>query len=104
MDGCGLSAAQLLPFLDLLAHSQRSTHYASGAVASLEAMPLMGWANYLVPLFHCMRNAQGVFVQASQSWTDSYYVGVGSVALALVAAWRARNRRVWFGVALAIFS
>ena len=67
-------------------------------------MPLSGWANYLVPLFHCSRNPQGVFVQAPQSWASSYYLGIGIVALALVAVWRARNKRVLFLTVVALFS
>ena len=100
----GLAAAQLLPFLDLLAHSQRGAGYASGAMAGIAAMPVTGWMNYLVPLFHCLRNDNGVFVQAGQSWIGSYYLGAGTVALAVLAAWRARDRRVWFLAAVVLFS
>jgi hypothetical protein len=102
--GClvaGLTAAQMLPFLHLLAHSERNAEYGR-ASAGILAMPLTGWANYLVPLFRCIRNPQGVFLQANQLWIGSYYLGVGIVVLALLAVWRVRNQRVWFltGVAL----
>lgn len=100
----GLAAAQLLPFLELLAHSQRSPGYGAGGVGGIAAMPLLGWANYLVPLFGCVRNAQGVWVQAGQSWTASYYLGVGTIALAGVAVWRARDRRVGLLAALTLFA
>jgi len=100
----GLAAAQLLPFLDLLAHSQRGAGYAGGGMAGIAAMPVTGWMNYLVPLFHCLRNDNGVFVQAGQSWIGSYYLGAGTVALALLGAWRARNQRVWLLAALVLFS
>jgi len=100
----GLAAAQLLPFLDLLAHSQRGAGYASGGMAGIAAMPITGWMNYLVPLFHCLRNDHGVFVQAGQSWIGSYYLGAGTVALAALAAWRARHQRVWLLAALVLFS
>ncbi|HVV72288.1 MAG TPA: hypothetical protein VHI52_12435, partial [Verrucomicrobiae bacterium] len=44
-------AAQLLPFLQLLARSQRDTGFGS----SMWALPLSGWANFLVPLFETYR-------------------------------------------------
>jgi hypothetical protein len=102
--GClaaGLSAAQILPFLDLLAHSQRSVNYADSAQI---VMPAWGWANYLVPLFHGFRTTQGIFLQPTQNWTASYYVGIGVAGLALLAVWRARARRVWLLAALVLFS
>ncbi len=95
----GLAAAQLLPFLDLLAHSQRDKDFGD----SSWAMPLGGWANYLVPLFHCIAGPH-VYYQDSQEWTFSYYLGIGTVALALVALWRVRERRMWVLAGLAIFS
>ncbi|HZQ45490.1 MAG TPA: YfhO family protein, partial [Verrucomicrobiae bacterium] len=95
----GLSAAQLLPFLDLLSHSQRSASFGD----SQWSMPPGGWANYLVPLFHCAPGAQNVYSQDDQYWTASYYLGVGTVALALVALWRVRNRRMWILAGLAVF-
>jgi hypothetical protein len=100
----GLAAVQLLPFLDLLAHSQRSTGYGSSAVGGIAAMPLTGWANYLVPLFQCARHPQGVYHQVHQPWLGSYYVGVGIVALALLAAWRARDRHTWVLIGVTLFS
>jgi hypothetical protein len=85
-----LSAAQLLPFLDLLAHSHRSADYGDAAWS----MPLGGWANFLVPLFHCHPSFHGVFLQTGQCWTASYYIGVPIAALALLAVWQVRERRV----------
>jgi hypothetical protein len=58
----GLSAAQLLPFLDLLAHSQRGAAYSDASWA----MPGWGWANFFVPLFRCFPSHQGVFAQPGQ--------------------------------------
>lgn len=101
--GAALSAAQLLPFLDLLFHSQRSSAYAAGEMGSIAAMPLTGWLNYVVPLFGCLRNSAGVFVQAGQSWTSSYYLGIGTVVLALTAVLRIRERRAWVLTGLALF-
>src|SRR5947208_10746170 len=87
----GLAAVQLLPFLDLLAHSHRET-----SQAKLESpMPLSGWANFLVPLFHCYKTAPGLFFQPGQWWTYSYYLSVGVLAAALCSVWLARERRVW---------
>ena len=94
----GLSAAQLLPFFDFLAESQRSSGYAG----STWSMPKWGWANFLVPLFRFYRAPIGVFFQFEQDWTSSYYVGIGVLSLALLAAIFARNARVLilFGLTL----
>ena len=88
----GLASAQLLPFLDLLRHSQRDEHFYESAWA----MPATGWANLIVPLFRCFKTSQGVYFQWDQYWTTSYYLGVGIVALAILAVWRTRERRVGF--------
>lgn len=98
--GLGVAAFQLFPFADLLLHSQRSSGYGS---ATLAVMPLTGLANYLVPVFHCLRNPQGLLVPPNH-WTGSYYAGIGVVFLLLVALWRARDRRVWFLAGLILFS
>ena len=93
-----LCAVQLLPFLDLLRHSDRDTSYG-GPVWS---MPLWGWANFFVPMFGCTPSVVGVYSQDAQQWTSSYYLGIGTVAFALLA-WRTRDVRVkWLaGIALA---
>ena len=96
----GLAAAQLLPFLQLLAHSQRSASYGNSAWA----MPAWGWANFFVPLFHCEPSILGVFFQNEQQWTSSYYMGIGTVALALLAVARARRPRVHWLAALALLA
>lgn len=87
----GLSAPQLLPFLQLLGLSQRDAGYASAAWA----MSGWGWVNFLIPLFGTSPTPQGVSLQEAQVWTSSYYAGIGVLALALVAAACARTRRVW---------
>ena len=94
----GLSAAQMLPFLDFIKYSQRQGTFDPG----VWPMPLTGWANFLVPLFHSNRAFFGVFMQPEQSWTNSYYVGVITIALTLWAVWRLREKRVWvlFGLTL----
>ena len=85
-----LSAVQLLPFLDLLTHSQRDEHFAD----SYGAMPAWGWANFLVPMFNCFTKFFGVYAQLGQYWTSSYYTGVGVLLLACVAVLRVREPRV----------
>ena len=87
-----ICAVQLLPFLELLAHSQRDRNYS--ASTHDWCMPLWGWANFLVPLFRTSPTAQGVFLQNGQYWTSSYYAGIGTVLLAAVAVWRVRDWRV----------
>lgn len=85
-----LSAAQLLPFLDLVAHSQRDAGYADFRWS----MPGWGWVNFLVPqAFGGTWNA-GVFFQHGQAWTSSYYLGLGMVWLAVLALWKTPDRRV----------
>ncbi len=96
----GLASAQLLPFLDLLRHSDREPGFAG----SEWSLPPWGWANLIVPLFRTFRSSSGVFFQPGQGYTSSYYLGVGIVALALGALWRARERRVWLLGGLAILS
>ena len=83
-------AAQLLPFLELLTHSQRNTTFGS----SEWSMPAWGWANFLVPLFRAYPTEQGLFLQIEQNWTSSYYTGIGTVILVAVAVRRVRDWRV----------
>ncbi|MFZ1074113.1 MAG: YfhO family protein [Verrucomicrobiia bacterium] len=92
----GLSAVQLLPFFDLLKHSQRDSSFATGDVYS---MPLWGWANFVVPAFHCLKTVFGTYLQSSQPWTSSYYPGAGTLALAAVAVWRMRRHPEICGLA-----
>lgn len=96
----GLTAAQLFPFLDLLAHSQRDAVFSDASWS----MPRWGWANFLVPLFHCFPSHQGVFAQYGQYWVSSYYAGIGTLALALTALWRTREKAVWLLAGLGIVS
>jgi hypothetical protein len=93
-----LAAAQLLPFLDLAAHSQRSTGYAD----TRWSMPGWGWANFLVPMAFGRTITEGVFLQYDQAWTSSYYLGIGALWLALLAVWTVRKSRVRLLGALAI--
>jgi hypothetical protein len=94
-----LSAAQLLPFFDLLAHSERSSAFGTG----LWAIPLWGWANLFVPLFHCYKAPLGVYFQPWQDWTSSYYLGAGVLTLGLLGIILVRTPRVWLLTGFAVF-
>jgi hypothetical protein len=96
----GLAAIQFLPFLDLLRNSQRDTSFGD----TEWSMPRSGWANFLVPVFHCIPGQLGALYQFLQGWTVSYYLGVGAVALTLMALWRARDRRTLVLGGLTAFS
>ena len=93
-----LAAVQLLPFLDLAAHSQRSAGYAD----TRWSMPGWGWANFLVPMAFGRTWTEGVFFQNGQYWTSSYYLGISALWLALLAIWTVRERRVWLLGAVAM--
>jgi hypothetical protein len=93
-----LAAAQLLPFVDFLSHSHR-VEIAGGDSWS---MPLTGWGNFLAPLLHEHPAYHGVFIQTGQQWTSSYYVGVATLALAALAVWRWREKKVLWLAALAL--
>ncbi|MEI7729627.1 MAG: YfhO family protein [Verrucomicrobiota bacterium] len=74
-----LTAAQLLPFFELLSYSQRDPGFA------LEkwALPGWGWANLIVPLFHCLQSPQGIFFQTDQGFFSSCYLGILALVLAI---------------------
>jgi hypothetical protein len=85
-----LTVVQLLPFLDLAAHSERHGNYADFRWS----MPAWGWVNFLVPMaFGDVLNS-GVFFQYDQMWTSSYYLGIATLWLALLAVLAARSGRV----------
>jgi hypothetical protein len=86
----GLAAVQLLPFLDLLTHSQRGENFSDVHWA----LPGSGWLNFFLPLFGFYRSPSGVCFQPDQEWTSSYYPGVGVVVLAIVALSAVGQRRV----------
>ena len=93
-----LSAAQLFPTLDLLAHGDRTSSTGNG----FWALSPWGLANFVVPLFHTFPSLSGVFMQDEQQWTSSYYIGVLPLALAAVALWKARGGRTLLLAALAL--
>src|SRR6185503_3690763 len=86
----GLGAIQLLPFVELLRHSQRSATFASGEWT----LSWAGLGNFLVPLFHTVQNRDRIFFQPDQQWVSSYYPGSTIVLLSLMALTSERTRRV----------
>ncbi len=93
-----LSAAQLLPFLDLVAHAQRATGYTD----LRWSLPGFGLANFLVPTAFGNTLTEGIFFQHGQYWTSSYYLGLGALWLALLALVNLRERRVWLLASIAV--
>ena len=95
----GLAAMQLLPFFELLRHSNRNASYLS----TESALPLYGWADFLVPIFRAARSPVGIFYQPDQFWTTSYYLNLTVLALAAFAIWRSRNVQIrWLAVGIGI--
>jgi hypothetical protein len=95
-----LCAMQLFPFLDLVANSQRQAGYAD----LRWSMPGHGWVNYLLPMAFGRAQTEGIFFQDGQYWTSSYYLGLGTLWLALLAIWKNPDRRVLLLTALAVFA
>ena len=93
-----ICAAQLLPFLQLLSHSQRDSGFGSNGWS----MPIWGWANLLVPLFRTTSNAQGVCMQEGQYLFSSYYFGVGVLLLTLITIYYAKDWRARLAAALVV--
>ena len=86
-----LTAVQLLPFLELLKHSQRQSSFGGTSWA----MSPCGWANFFVPMFQLAPTRMGVYVQWEQGVFSSYYLGIVPLALAVLSAWCVRRRIVW---------
>ncbi|HEX4342743.1 MAG TPA: hypothetical protein VH255_05095, partial [Verrucomicrobiae bacterium] len=96
----GIVMVQILPFMDLLLHSQRDTNYDQARWA----MPGYGWANLLVPLFHYFESPQGNWYQSGQEFFLSYYLGAGVMVLAVVGAlWTRRVRLSLVLIAMTLF-
>jgi hypothetical protein len=93
-----LSAAQLAPWLDLVAHGNRSSAFDKGGWS----LPVWGAANFLAPLFRDRASVEGVFWQPGQELFSSYYAGIVTVALMLVALMKARDRRTILLAVLAL--
>jgi hypothetical protein len=86
-----LTLPQLLPFLDLVAHAQRNIGFAD----LRWSMPGTGLTNFLVPMAFGATGSGGVFFQPGQYMTSSYYLGLGTLWLALLTLVVLRERRVW---------
>ena len=93
-----LAAAQLLPFLYLLGHSQRDSSFG----VSTWAMPAWGWLNLILPLFRSIPSPANVYFQVDQEWTSSYYPGAAVLLLAILALRASPARRVWLLWAVAV--
>lgn len=91
-----IAAAQLLPFLDLLAHSQRSAQFGG----SDWPMPWWGWANFFVPLFGTFPSYHGVPAQPNQYWISTYYIPLAAVALAMLAIAKSFRARLLAAIGL----
>ena len=96
----GLTAIQLLPFWDLLGHSQRDRAF----VTSKWAMPSWGLANLLVPLFHSFETYQGPFFLYGQEFLSSYYLGMTLLICSVWGAFHVKSSRFWILGGLAVFS
>ena len=95
-----LTLVQLLPFLDLVAHAQRETGYTD----LRWSLPGWGWVNFLVPMAFGSTVTEGIFFQHGQYWTSSYYLGLGTLWLVVIAAFCVRERRVWLLTGAGIFA
>lgn len=76
-----ICAIQLLPFFDLLMHSNRNTNLAN----AVWSMPPSGLANFFLPIFRMIKGAPGILAQPGQYWTLSYYISLPLLAFALCA-------------------
>jgi hypothetical protein len=95
-----LSAAQLLPFLELLT---QHSHRASAFDRPDWSMAPGAWGNFLVPLYRTLVSPLGIAFHRDQFWTNSFYPGIGIVLLSVLAVWRVRSSRVLVLLSLAFF-
>ena len=92
----GISAAQLLPFLDLLRFSERA---AAGAPVEWSILP-GGWANFFVPLAGITeQHPTGIYYHTGQHWTHSYYAGLLPWLLLVPALSGVGGTRKWLAIA-----
>ena len=85
-----LSAAQWIPFLELLRYSQRSHTYDSGTWS----LSWSGFGNFVVPLFHTFQSRDGIFFQPNQQWITSYYPGATVLFLVVLCLQKERSAPV----------
>ncbi|HYE30752.1 MAG TPA: YfhO family protein [Methylomirabilota bacterium] len=95
-----ISAAQLLPFFDLLSRSQRTAQYEEGEWA----LPLWGVANFFLPLFKAIRSHNDVAAQPGQFWIASYYLPLGFLVAAALCYRARKQREILCFTALALFA
>ncbi|HEX7420472.1 MAG TPA: hypothetical protein VF505_11335 [Thermoanaerobaculia bacterium] len=97
----GLSAVQLLPFVEMLRGSDRAARLGADQIFR-ESMRVSDWLRIIVPPHF----STGAFDPSlSQHFVAVIYIGVPAVVLALIASvwWRASARRVqvaWLGLLL----
>ncbi|MGV3773818.1 MAG: YfhO family protein [Verrucomicrobiales bacterium] len=89
----GLSAAQLLPFYELVQSSQRQL----GVNATKWSLPYWGWANFFLPMFHAFKTPEGTYFQEGQEFLASTFIGGGL----LIASFLALRHRTALRVAIA---
>ncbi len=92
----GASAVQLLPFFDLLQHSQRLAE----PVGERWALPLQGLINIVAPLIGRVRDMQGFLVQPGQEFFASVYLGCSTIAMVTAACSGRSQPMAWFLLAL----
>ena len=96
-----ISAAQLVPFIELLQNSQR----AGGSFSDARwPMPLTGWANLFMPLFRSFAAPDGQYFQFGQEFLSSYYVPLGAWLAGLLVTAKSADRRFWLLVGLTVFA
>jgi hypothetical protein len=93
----GLVAVQILPFIELLQHSQRTPGFAG----EKWALPPWGWANFLLPRFHTFKTYEGTVFQFGQEFLSSTYIGAPILILSLLGFAR-RDPRARIAGALAL--
>jgi hypothetical protein len=89
-----LCAAQLLPFLQLLHYSQREPGFA----AEKWALPIWGWADFILPRFHTFTTPEGTVFQYGQEFLSSAYIGAALLVLAVLAVLSRRPRMRTLGL------
>ena len=92
-----LTAAQMIPFLDMLQHSEREAdvEFVDWSISRL------AWVRMAMPLFHTRWSSLGMYEHLDQGWIHSYYVGGVAIVLSCIAL-VASNRRSarWMGAAI----
>lgn len=95
-----LAAIQLLPFYELLSHSER---WGAGALNQWAADPA-AWLRWVAPLFDTYATPAGPRFQAGQSWTHSTYGGILPLLLGGAALSGRRQRSAAVLVAIVVVS